>query len=164
VRPSGQQQLLIVITSPIGVQDPAESTPFDAMEPDELVFCCFFRELEQRAEFLGHIRAIAAERHPPGLDRQARASELVAEYRRQYAAGESGEALLTAIRWRASVQQRGYHIYSLKVGFAPYRTSCVVSFAELDADAIRQNLAHALRLMERERSRVLGFFGLEGRE
>lgn len=163
MRRPGQQDVLIVITSPTGVADPRTFSPFDAPHPDELVFCCFFRTLEQRADFLKRTREIAATSLVPEEERAARNESLAEEYVRLHHEGKSGDAFLAAIRWWTGVMRRGYHAYSLKIGFAPYRTSCIVAFREMDTDALRHNLARALQFLEREKTRVLDFFGLGGR-
>jgi len=155
--------MLIVITSPAGVDDPRDFSPFDAERPEDLVFCCFFKTLEQRAEFLNRTRATATSSFIPEGERAAQNDALPEAYARLYREGEAGEAFLTTIRWWTGVMRRGYHAYSLKIGFAPYRTSCVISFRELDTNTIRHNLARALQFLEREKSRILDFFGLGGR-
>src|SRR5262245_12313948 len=132
MRRPGRQDVLIVITSPAEVEDPGDFTPFDAEQPDDLVFCCFFKELEQRAEFLKRLRDIAARPPAPDEDPAELNAALRREYERLHAEGESGEAFFAAVHWWIGAMRRGYHSYSLKLGFAPYRTSCIVSFRELD--------------------------------
>jgi hypothetical protein len=161
VRRPGQQDVLLVITSPFGVEDPRGFSPFDAEHPDELVFCCFFKELEQRTGFLDRLRAIAAAPLDADADRAALNDSMAEQYTRLYREGQAGEAFFVAVRWWYSVMRRAYHVYRLKIGFAPYRTSCLVAFRELDPDDLQVNLARALQFMEREKSRVLGFFGLD---
>lgn len=168
MRRSGQQDLLIVITSPPQMEDSIDTSPFDADAPDDLVFFCFFRQIEQRTEFLRRMRATADEAVTDAITRaDSEGSDVneafATEYTRLLREGEAGEALFAAGRWWVGVMRRGYHAYSLKIGFAPYQTSCIISFRELDTPTIRRNLARALQFMEREKSRVLDFFGFGGR-
>lgn len=138
------------------------NSPFDARHPEDIVFCCFFRELEQRAEFLKQTRFIAGTPLTVDADTQTLTEQLADEYRALQSSGNEQEAVYTAVRWWSGILRRGYHTYSLKIGFAPYRTSCILSFQELDADSIRYNLSRALQMLERDKGRVLDFFGFGG--
>jgi len=161
MRRPGKQDVLIVITSPRNIEDPRGFSPFDAVYPDELVFCCFFKEPEQRAEFLARVKREAGS-PPDEVEPERKREELAREYVRLYAEGQADEAFYAAIRWWSVVKRRSYHAYSLKIGFAPYRSSCIIAFDEMEADTMKMNLARAMQFMEREKSRVLDFFGLTG--
>ena len=138
------------------------ASPFDARHPEDIVFCCFFRELEQRAAFLKQTRFIAGTPLTVEADTQTLTEQLADEYRALQSAGNAQEAVYTAVRWWSGILRRGYHTYSLKIGFAPYRTSCILSFQELDTDSIRYNLSRALQMLEQDKGRVIDFFGFGG--
>lgn len=163
MRRPGQQDILIVVTSPTGVENPHAFSPFEVDDPEDLVFCCFFKELDQRTEFLKRLRTIAGTPLPPDTDLETMHDQLAQEHARLLAEGASGEAFFTTIRWWTGVMRRGYHTYSLRVGFAPFRTSCIIAFRELDTAFLRMNLARGLQFLEREKQRVLDAFGLGGR-
>lgn len=157
-----QTDVRIVLTGPADAEDSRGSSPFDAAHPDDLVFCCFFKTLEERTEFLDRLRAIAARSPDQDADRAALNTALAAEYVRLQREGDSGEAFFTVVRWWIGAMRCGYHVYSLKVGFAPYATSCIVSFRALETETLRRHATRAIKFLEREKSRILDAFGLTG--
>jgi hypothetical protein len=158
------QDIRILLTNPIDAENPNSVSPFDIARPERLVFFCFFKQGEQRTDFLARLRHIAATAPSPDADRAALHETLSAQYARLQQQGESLEAFYVAIEWWAGAMRRGYHAYSLKIGFAPYRTSCVVAFRELETESLKRNVERALRCLEEEKGRMLDFFGLGERE
>ena len=155
-------ETLILITEPPGLGSLRDSSPFEAVDPDGLVYFCFFREVEDRAELLKRLRQEAGFLLPETADKEVAEQEMSEEFTSLQRAGSMSEAFLAAMRWRTVVHSQPYHCYSLKVEYAPYGTSCIIAFRELGAEAIRENVKRALTLMEAEKTRVLDFFGLTG--
>jgi hypothetical protein len=160
--PGTNQEITVITTSPYGAHDRRGWLPMDAEEPEATTFCCFFRSMESRADQLDRLRALATE-PPVAEEAQADVTEdLAGDYIRSQRVGDAGAALEAAVRWWVKVKRRGYHAYSLKVGYGPYRTSCVIAFEELEPADIRFNFDRATEVLERGRSRVMDFFGFPG--
>lgn len=153
---------MVIVTSPAEIALAEDLSPFQAADPDDLVFCCFFRGPEQRTELLGSLRRLAGTPLPAGADPLGLEASLEAEYREQMATAGHAEALSAAVRWRTLLQRKGYHTYTLRVGFEPYRASCVIAFDELAPQTIHRNMEIALLRMRDRRERVLDSFGLGG--
>ncbi len=124
--------------------------------PERLVVGCFFRDSDQRKEFLDGLRRTAALAAIP--DRAEERDEDAA------ADGDSDIGHLRhLIRQRAEIGL-GYHAYSLKVGVAPYAAGCLVSFEALEGAAITHHVQRALNDAEGQRRHVLDAFGLSRQE
>lgn len=162
MRSPSSMNVSVVITNPARSDDADEQSPFSAVDPDDLVFAVFFREEEQRSAFLTQIKTVAGTLVDAGSDPDSAAMSLADEYRVLHAEGNGCEAMECVIKWRAGLMHQGFHVYRLKVGYPPYRTSCIISFRELDTPSIRRNLDCALHHLELEKSRMLGFFGMDG--
>lgn len=152
----------IVVTSPASATHDAGFSPVSFGDPEEILFVAFCKTTEMRADLLERLRATAKAAPVPEADQQATERETESEYLAHWQAGDTAEALVTAVRWWTQVRRKPYHAFSLKAGVGPYRTSCLVSFDEQDAVTMRFNLARALDLLERERTRVMDFFGWDG--
>jgi hypothetical protein len=162
--PGTHQEVVVITTSPYGAHDRRGWLPMEAVEPEACTFCCFFREMETRTEFLDRLRAVVTA--PPIAEEQkvAVTEDLAGDYIRSQRVGDPAAAVEAAVRWWVTVMRRGYHAYSLKVGYGPFRTSCVISFEELEPTDIRYNFDRATEVLERGRSRVMDFFGFPGPE
>lgn len=161
-RPAGTPDSRVVVTQPLEASESPDYSPFEATEPGELVFCCFFRTEEQRTAFLDRLRSIAREK-PPAEDEQARLqSELETEYDRSRSAGDTEAAFFYVVRWWVNVRRQVYHAYSLRIAAGPYRTSALVAFEEQEGQSIRYNMALAVDALEEEKTRIMDFFGLQG--
>jgi hypothetical protein len=160
VRPSVNPDSRIMITGPLGVETLNDFSPADEEELEEKVFCCFFRTLDQRTEFLDQLRAIASESAQPTSAITLPTSFEAAIEQIQSGADET-EVLFATVRWWVTVRRKAYHAYRLKAEFAPYNTSCAVSFTELDPNMLRLSVLRALQVLEEEKSRIVDFFGLD---
>ncbi len=150
---TGASDGIAILTSPRG------RSPLNVEDPEELVFCCFFRDTDGRTAFLDRLRGMATEaaREEPaqGDSRMA----VAAEYARRETEGDSIGALFLALGWWVGREKRIYHVYRLKTGAGPYRTGCIISLAELDADELRWNLAFGVEEIEQTKARILDAFG-----
>lgn len=160
--PQEAADIRVVIASPASATHDDSFSPISFAEPDEVLFVAFCKTAEMRAELLERLREVAKAPPLPESEREAAAGTLDVEYRDHARAGETAEALVTAVRWWTQIRRKPYHAYSLKAGVGPYRSSCLVAFEEPDAVTMRFNLARALDVLERERTRVMDFFGWEG--
>ena len=130
--------------------------------PQDLLFVAFFKTAELRSELLDQLRQLAKAPLPLDASAEAVEAELKQQYAEKWEDGDTSEALVTAVRWWTQIKRKPYHAYSLKAGVGPYVTSCLVAFDEPDTETMRFNLARALDVLERERNRVMDFFGWEG--
>jgi hypothetical protein len=153
---SRASDIRVVITSPPGAADSPAFTPFDWPTPDLLVLVVFLRDEDQRATLLRTLRDEAALAARDGADLK----DLAAGYARAHQSGRETEALCQLVRWRAGVLREAFHTYNLRVAFAPYRTSCLISFSELAPPDLRANVERAMRVIENDKSRLLDAFGL----
>ena len=155
-----ERDLLVLPTSPFGID--FRVSPFDLDVPEELVYCCLFRSLDGRSDFLARLKAVAGEPMVAREDLQAIRDELVDEYLKLSAAGLAAEAFFTVARWWVAVKRRTYHSYSLRIGAGPYRTSCVISFRPLAPQMIRNAFETATYTLAQEKEHVLDSFGFAG--
>ena len=152
----------VIVTSPASATHDRSFSPVALPAPEELLFVAFCKTPEMRTELLQQLKASAALQPVAEPDRAAAERTLDADFREQWAEGETSDALVTAVRWWTQLKRKPYHAYSLKAGVGPYRTSCLVAFVEPDTVTMRFNLARALDVLERERTRVMDFFGWDG--
>lgn len=151
----------IVLTGPLERSGTGDILPSSEDGPSELVFCCFFRTVEDRSQFLGKFRQLAQSSETlTEADAVNRSIALADAYDLAEEEGRENDALLLALEWWIGIQRRGYHVYTLKVGAAAFRTSCVIAFRPLAPATIRAHIDRALLTIEEERTRVLDFFGL----
>ena len=160
VRRAGHPDSRIMITGALGVETLNDFAPADEEGLEEKVFCCFFRTLDQRTEFLDQLREIAAESAQPQSAMALPTSFEEAMEHIQSGADET-EILFAAVRWWVTVRRKAYHAYRLKAEFTPYNTSCAVSFREMDPNMLRLSVLRALQVLEEEKSRIVDFFGLD---
>jgi hypothetical protein len=160
--PQEAADIRVIITSPASATHDDSFSPIYFLDPEVTLFVAFCKTTEMRADLLERLREAA--KAPGSLEEERETVErgLDEQYRDQWRAGETDEALVTAVRWWTQVKRQPYHAYSLKAGVGPYRTSCLVAFEEPDAMTMRFNLARALDVLERERTRVMDFFGWDG--
>ena len=160
--PSEVADIRVLITSPANATHSDNYSPLEDPNPENLLFVAFFKTLELRSELLDRLRQLAK----AGLQADASVGDIEGGLKREYVEkwedGDTSEALVIAVRWWTQVKRKPYHAYSLKPGVGPYVTSCLVAFEEPDTDTMRFNLARALDVLERERSRVMDFFGWDG--
>lgn len=152
----------VIVTSPAAATHDSAFSPMALANPTEVLFVAFCKTTEMRAELLESLRAAAKEPAIAETDREPIERELDVTFRNQWETGETAEALVTAARWWTRIKSKPYHVYSLKAAVGPYGTSCLIAFDEPDAVTMRFNLARALDVLERERTRVMDFFGWDG--
>jgi len=160
--PQETADIRVLITSPASATHDSDFTPMAHVYPNEILFVAFFKTAELRADLLARLREAAKEPIAAEGDREAAAVDIGREFTTQWKAGNTAEALVIAVRWWSNVKRLPYHAYSLKAGVGPYVTSCLVAFDAPDTVTMRFNLARAVDVLERERSRVMDFFGWEG--
>jgi hypothetical protein len=149
----------VLITSPASATHDAGFSPFQYGDPDEILFVGFCKTLDLRADLLRRLREAATQ---AAGSSSVDSLELERQFEAEMAGGETAGALITAVRWWTQVKRKPYHAYSLKAGVGPYVTSFLVAFDEPDTLSMRFNLARAVDVLERERTRVMDFFGWEG--
>ncbi len=150
--------MLCVLTTP-GELHSIGLAPFVGA-PDELVvFCCFFRESEARDAFQRTLRDAAGGTPTAPKDADARTTLLADRFARAWKQGCPDEALEAAIEWRALVSKRGYHTYSLREGFPPYRFGCIVAFDALGPSELRAQFDQACKALAAEQGQVMDVFG-----
>lgn len=133
--------------------------PFRGDTPGNLVFCCFFREVDARAELLERLK-VAAGGTPVAADaRDDETVRLADQYERHYSGDRPDLSLEAAIIWRSLVLRREYHTYALKEGYPPYRFGLVVAFTPMTASDLRANLARAHEALDDERVETMDVFG-----
>ncbi len=152
------RDLVVIPTSPFGID--SHVSPFDLDAPEELVFCCLFRSVEDRTDFLARLKTIAREPLDSSDDIQEVRDALEREYLQ--AIGSAGEAFFAVARWWIAAKRHTYHSYSLRIGAGPYRTSCVISFRPLSPQMIRNAFETAASTLIVEKARVLDSFGFAG--
>ena len=152
----------VIVTSPATATHDPGFSPVALTDPDELLFVAFCKTTEMRAELLQRLKASAGLPPIPEPERELAEKREDETFREEWTAGETAEALVTAVRWWTQIKRKPYHAYSLKAAVGPYRTSFLVAFDEPDTVTMRFNLARALDILERERTRVMDFFGWEG--
>jgi hypothetical protein len=145
------------------VVSPEPDTP-EWMEWEEttdleaLVFFGFFRSREDRADFLGELRSEVSHhvvgRHSHTSDSPHTNLPLLLRM-------DPARAALAAVRLAAD-RALSYHTYSLRIGYAPYAVSAVLSFVELERSELERYANMASARMAQQKSRVLDAFGLSG--
>jgi len=149
---------IVHMTSPVPSPGLRGASPFEVPDPEALVFVCFFRNREDRSRFAMRLRTVVG--RAALRPNEAPSPEVcIGRYREAAAQGRSPDALLAAVEWWNTQSPEGVHIYNLTLEYPPFHASSLISFRELQKDAVRANAEHALDMMEQERSRVAGFFG-----
>jgi hypothetical protein len=133
--------------------------PFDGSDTAAPVFCCFFREVADRADLVSRLKAAAGRPPVAESDQAAETQRLSATYERHWKGGSTATSIEAAILWRALVLRREYHTYTLREGYAPYRFGVVISFAALTAAALRDHLEMAYAELDRDREEAMDMFG-----
>jgi len=149
-------EVLVILTHPIGS---LLAEIFTDRTADGVVFCCYCREAAHRGKLLRDLRTAAGQPPVPAEERDERTRLLAQECVIQHQLGNHAVALAAAIRWRAIVQGRGYHTYTLRQGQAPYPWGVVVAFSELDAERLEANVERAEAIVQAERDKVMDVFG-----
>ncbi len=160
--PTEAADVRVLITSPAAATHDETYSPLAEPNSEALLFVAFCKTPEMRSGLLDRLREAAKLPAVPAEQREAIERKMKDNYAEHWAAGDTGEALVTAVRWWTQIGRRPYHVYSLKAGVGPYRTSFLVAFDEPNAATMRFNLARALDVLERERNRVMDFFGWDG--
>lgn len=148
---------VVHMTSPVPSPGLRGSSPFDVPDPRTLVFVCFFRTPQMRAQFRAALREALGR---AALEPAATPSlqECAAAFEAARTQGHSLQALLAVVKWWAATSPQGIHIYNLTVEYPPFRASSLVGFHELAKEEVRANAERALDMMDEERSRVASFF------
>ena len=150
--------MLCVLTTPADLHA-IGLAPFAGDPGDPVTFCCFFRDSGSRDAFLAKLRDVAAT--PPTVSEsdEARTARLADQYTHHWRRGAPDEALTAAIEWRAHVSKRGYHTYSLREGFPPFRSGCIVTFEPLGAAELHAQFDQAVEVLSAEQGQVMDVFG-----
>lgn len=149
---------VVVITNPIDQRTGRGISPFEASDADEIVLCCFFRDADQRTSVLADLRKAAGRPETGDEDAESTTSTLHAQYDALCSAGDDRNALVTLVRWRAGVLRGGYHSYSLRDGYAPFRAVALLAFRRLEDDELRYHWSIAREMLDEERLRVMDVF------
>lgn len=150
--------MLCVLTTPIELHA-GGLAPFAVAPDGPATFCCFFRDPETRTAFLNDLRKIAGGAPVAPQDADARTTCLADQYASHWRRRAPDEALASVIEWRTRVSQRGYHTYTLREGYPPYRAGCVISFEPLGTSELRAQLDRACEVLSAEQAQVMDVFG-----
>jgi len=138
----------IFILSAIG---PVEVGELDLRDEDnvaETIFCCYFRTEQGRSQLIADLKTVAGDASAAG------------EFEKLSDSAEYSE-LIGTIHWWAHTKRKPYHVYKLKAEFLPYHTSCAITFAEPEPNAIKLAVLRSLQILEQDKSRVHEFFGFD---
>jgi hypothetical protein len=133
--------------------------PFGYDIVESPVFCCFFRDEDARSGLLAMLRTEAGGAPVAETDREDQTLAMIADYERHWQKQHYEDAIRAAIRWRTLVLQRGYHTYTLREGYPPFRYGAIITFEAVKGDELRAHLARAEEVLDDERKRTMDFFG-----
>lgn len=150
--------MVCILTQPEELHDMGIS-PIGDDAPENVVFCCFFRDAEPRSDLLARLHQEAGQRPVEADETAAEVARLSRLYSRCWQSDRTEDALAAVIRWRTLVLRRGYHTYTLKEGYPPYRFGCIVAFEALGAAELRETLDRARAIADGERGRIMDVFG-----
>ena len=115
---------------------------------ETLIFCCYFRNDTRRDQFLADLKSLAAKTlsEPTSI---------------RLSGFEPRKLLLGTVSEICGHLRQTYHSYKLKAEFAPYYSSALIAFTELDPTATRLAVLRSLQELESDKMRIMGMAGIE---